>query len=48
MFYYLDVNHYLMIVGYISAVYMYTTEKLPAARSFPVSATAVLKKEYTK
>ena len=31
-----------MMVGYISAVYMYTTEKLPAAQSFPARASAVL------
>ena len=33
---------FLMMVGYISAVYMYTTEKFPAANSFPMRARVVL------
>ena len=32
-----------MTVGYISAVYMYTTEKFPAANSLPSSAIVVLR-----
>ena len=39
---------YLMMVGYISAVYMYTTEKLPAAQSFPAKASAVLTMKHKK
>ena len=34
---------HLMTVGYISAVYMYTTEKFPAANSLPSSAIVVLR-----